>query len=246
MLANRGTLTWLSWALVVLVVVSAIVSLLFASGVLLTPFDISDFVDRLVAIRTDQERLFPVIMLGALATLGAYLVTAMIGVVLRTWSRPGTARDAMTVLFVFAGVIGIGSQLMHIGIHDAARPVYCDCGYRAEEVVGLYTALNVAESMFSWLSAGAVTFVGVAVALAGRVVVVSSTWRTVSYAIAAGLLVAVALRIIGALVFIDAFDPFLISDVIIALVTGILVPIWAVMLARGVADPEAEPMPAAT
>ena len=37
MVANRETLTWLSWALVVLVVISAAVTLLFTSGILLTP-----------------------------------------------------------------------------------------------------------------------------------------------------------------------------------------------------------------
>jgi hypothetical protein len=237
MVANRRALTSLSWALVVLVIISAVVALLLASGVLLTPFDIPDFVDRLVAIRSDQERLLPIIMLGALATLGVYLVAAMLGMALRAWSVPGTARDMMTLLLVLGGVLGIGSQLLHIGIHDAARPFYCDCGYRAEEVIALDSALLVAESMFSWLAMGAVTLVGVGVATAARVVTVNGTWRLVSYLIVAGLLVAVALRFVAALVFIEAFDPFLVSDYIVAITSGVLVPIWAILLARGVSEP---------
>lgn len=243
MVANRATLTQLSWALVVLVVISAAVSLLLASDVLLTPFDIPDFVDRLMAIRGDQERLLPLIMLGALATVGVYLVAAMLGVVLRGWALPGSTRDVMTVLLVIGGVIGIGSQLMHIGIHDAARPFICDCGYRAEEVIGLDTALHVAETMFSWLAMGAVTLVGAGVAVAARVVTVSATWRLLSYLIVIGLLVAVALRFVAALVFIEAFDPFQVADIIVAITSGVLVPIWAILLARGVMDPE--PMVAA-
>jgi hypothetical protein len=37
---------------------------------------------------------------------------------------------------------------------------------------------------------------------------------------------------------IDAFDPFQVSDLIVAVVSGILVPIWAILLARGVSYPE--------
>lgn len=244
MVANRRTLTWLSWALVVLVVITAAVTLLLASGILLTPFDIPDYVDRLIAIRGDQERLLPLIMLGALSAVGVYLIVAMLGLVLRAWAVPGPARDVMTALFLVGGVIGIGAQLLHIGIHDAARPIICDCGYRAEEVIGLDSALRVAESMFNWLAVGAVTFVGVGAAVATRVLAVGSTWRLVSYVIAAGLLLAVALRFVAALVFIEAFDPFQVSDIIVAITSGILVPIWAVMLARGVQEPD-EPVVAA-
>lgn len=245
MVANRQTLTRLSWALVILTVISAVVTLLFVSGVLLTPFDIPDFVDRLIAIRTDNERLFPLVIIGSLATLGVYLIAAVLGLALRAWAAPTPTRDLMTMLLVFGGLIGIGSQLMNIGVQDAARPFYCDCGYRAEEVIGLDSALNVGWSIVNWLSIGAVTLVGFGVVVAGRVVEVSSTWRLLSYAIAVGVLVAVAIRFIASLVFIEAFDPFQVSDLIIAITSGILVPIWAILLARGVSEPEAEPAAAA-
>lgn len=245
MVANRRTLIWLSWALVVLALIAAVVTLLFASGVLLTPLNIADFVDRLVAVRTDQERLLPLLIVGGLATLGAYLVVAMLGVAFRAWATPTPARDVMTLLLAFGGLIGIGSQLMHIGIHDAARPFYCDCGYRPEEVIGLDSALHVAESMFGWLTMGALSFVGVGVALAGRLVAVSAGWRMLSYTIAVGLLVAVALRFVAAFVLIEAFDPFQVSDVIVGITLGIVVPIWAILLARGIPEPEAQPVAAA-
>jgi hypothetical protein len=144
-------------------------------------------------------------------------------------------------MLVVGGVIGIGSQLMHMGIHDAARPFYCDCGYRAEEVIGLDTAVHVGETMFNWLTTGALSFVAVGLALAGRLVAVSSAWRTLSYAIAIGLLAAVAIRLVAALVFIEAFDPFQVSDVIIGIVSGVLIPIWAILLARGVGEPGPQP-----
>jgi hypothetical protein len=248
MAADRRTLTWLSWTLVVLTIISAVVLLLFASGVLQTPIDVPDFVDRLVAIRTDQERQLPLLIIGALATLGVYLIAAVLGVLLRAWAVPRSMRDVMTLLLVVGGVIGVASQLMHIGIHDAARPFFCDCGYRAEEVIGIETSLHMAESVFSWLTTGALSFVAVGIALAGRLVAVSPTWRLLSYAIAIGLLIAVAIRFAAAIVFIEAFDPFQVSDVIIGLVSGVLIPIWAILLARGVGEPEpqAEAEPSAS
>jgi hypothetical protein len=235
MVANRRTLAWLSWPLVILVVISAAVTLLFVTGVLLPdPDENADFVDQLLFMRTHDQQAFPFIIVGSLATLGVYLIAAMLGVVLRVWALPTSTRDAMTLLLVFGGVIGIASQLLNIGAADAARPFYCDCGYRAEEVIGLDRALNVAWSMINWLTIGAVTFVGIGVVVASRVVEVSSTWRLLSYVIAAGVLVAVAIRVVASLIFIEAFDPFQVSDLIVAFTSGILV------LARGVREPEAQ------
>ena len=243
MVANRGTLTWLSWALVVLVVISAAVTLLFALGVLLPPPpENADFVDQLLFMRTQDEKAFPFVIIGSLATLGVYLIAAMLGVVLRVWARPTPARDAVTLLLVFGGLIGIASQLLNIGVGDAARPGYCECDFRAEQVIGLDRALNVGWSMINWLNMGAITFVAIGAAVAARVLTVSSTWRLVSYAIAVVVLVAVAIRFTASLVFIEAFDPFQVSDLIVAFAAGILVPIWAVLLARGVTEPEAQPV----
>jgi hypothetical protein len=242
MVANRRTLTRLSWALVVLVVVSAAVTLLLASGVLHTQFDLPDLVDRLVAIRTDDERIFPFVVIGSLASLGVFLVGAILGVVLRAWATPTTTRDAMTLLLVFGGLIGITSQLANIAVGDAARPFYCDCGYRTEQMIGRDEALNMGWSIVSWLTIGAVTFVGFGVALSARVIEVSATWRVVSYAVAVGVLLAVVIRVTASFVFIEAFDPLQASDLVIAITSGILVPVWAILLSRGVSEPGVAPI----
>jgi hypothetical protein len=196
-------------------------------------------------MRTQDEAAFPFVIVGSLATLGVYVIAALFGLLLRAWASPSPTRDAMTVLLVFGGLIGIGSQLLNIGVGDAARPFICDCGYRAEEQVGLARALDVGWSMVNWLNIGAVTFVGIGVAATARVVQVSSTWRLVSYAIAVAVLVAAGIRVAASLVFIEVFDPFTVSDLIIAVALAILVPIWAILLSRGVAEPEGAPLPAA-
>jgi hypothetical protein len=246
MVAYRRTLAWLSWPLIILVVISAAVTLLFTLGELLPPPDESDdFVDQLVFMRIHDEQAFPFVIVGSLATLGVYLIAAMLGVVLRAWTDPAPTRDAMALLLVTGGVIGIGAQLLNIGVGDAARPSYCDCGFRPEEVIGLQEALNVGWSMINWLSIGAITLVGFGVALAGRVIEVSSVWRLLSYAIAAAVLVAVAIRVAASIVFIGAFDPFLVSDLIVAITSAIFVPVWAILLSRGISEPQGQPVGAA-
>jgi hypothetical protein len=226
--------------LVVLAVISALVSLLFALGILRPPHEIDDFVERLIANRSSDTDAFPFVVLGSLATTGVFLIVALLGLALRPWASAKPQRDAMTTLFVIGGVIGMGANLINIAVGEAATFGYCDCGYRTEEVIGLNYALTVGWSAVNWLSIGAVTLVGVGVAVAGRIIDISAAWRTVSYLIAIVLIFAVALRVLAAFVFIQAVDPFQISDLATALAAGILVPIWAILLARGAADPEAD------
>ena len=74
--------------------------------------------------------------------------------------------------------------------------------------------------------------VGIGAALAGRLVPISSTWRFLSYAIAILLIFAAALRVSAPFIFLD-IDLFQISDVVAGLTLAVLVPIWAILLARG-------------
>lgn len=84
------------------------------------------------------------------------------------------------------------------------------------------------------------TLVGVGAAVAGRIIDISPAWRTLSYLIAVVLIFGVALRVLAAFIFIEVVDPFQISDLATAFAGGILVPIWAILLARGAANPEAD------
>ena len=244
MVASVRWLRGLCWALVVLAVISALVSLLFATGILRPPHDVEDLVERLIANRTSDTDAFPFVVVGSLATIGVFLIAALLGVALRSWAPVTPERDAMVMLFVIGSVLGIGANLVNIAVGNAATFTYCDCGYKTEEVIGQNYALMVGWTMVSWLSLGALTIVASGVALAGRLVDISATWRTVSYVIAVALLLAVALRVLAEFVFIAAFDPFQVFDLIVAFAAGILVPVWAILLARGAADPEPDLTPA--
>jgi hypothetical protein len=236
--ASVRWLRGLCWALVVLAIIAGLVSLLFATGTLRPPHDVPDLVERLIANRASDADAFPFVVLGSLAAIGVFLIAALLGVAMRFWAPAAPQRDAMAMLFVIGGVLGIGANLVNIAVGNAATFAYCDCGYKAEEVIGQNYALMVGWIMVNWLSLGALTLVALGVAFAARLVNISAAWRSVSYATAAALLLAVALRVLAEVVFIEAFDPFQVSDLVLAFATGILVPIWAVLLARGAANPE--------
>ena len=241
MVASVRIIRWLCWALVALAIVSALVSLLFAFGNLLPPTEAEDFVDRLQGNRGNDTDAFPFVVLGSLATVGVFLVAAILGTALRRWAPATPTRDAMVLLFVIGGVVGIAANLLNVAVGQAATFGYCDCGYRTEELIAQNYALQLGWNAVNWLSIGAITMVGLGTAVSGRLLDISPTWRLVSYAIAVLALFAVALRVVTAFVFIEAFDPFQISDVLIAIAAGILVPIWAILLARGLTtteDPE--------
>jgi len=224
--------------LVVLAVISALVSLLFATGILRPPHDVEDLVERLIANRTSDTEAFPFVLVGSLATIGVFLIAALLGVALRAWAPAIPQRDAMAILFVIGGVLGITANVLNIAVGNAATFSYCDCGYKVEEVIAQNYALSVGWSMVNWLSLGAVAIVGSGVALAGRLIAISAAWQTLSYVIAVVLLLAVGLRVLADFVFIGAFDPFQVSDLMIAFGAGILVPVWAALLARGAGDPD--------
>ena len=141
------------------------------------------------------------------------------------------------LIFVVGGVLGITANLVNIGQANASTFGYCDCGYKTEEVIAQDYALTVARIAVNWLSIGAVTLVGVGTALAGRLLNFSPAWRFVSYAIAILLLFAAALRLVAAFIFIEPFDPFQLSDILTAIAAGILVPVWAILLARLISKP---------
>lgn len=237
MVTSVRTVRWLAWALVVLAIASAILTLLFAvggAGVLPPPPpDVDDFVQQLEAFRLGDREIFPFVVLSSLAALGVFLVAAILGTVLRAWARPTALRDAMVLMFVIGGALGIAANILNVAVASAATRGYCDCGFKTEELIAQDYALSLGWETVNWLNIGAVTLAAIAVAVAGRIIEVSPAWRTLSYVIVVVILAAVALRVIAAFVFVEAFDPFQVSDLVIAFAAGILVPIWAILLARG-------------
>ena len=241
MSSSARTVRRLCWALVVLAITSAVLQVM--NTLALPPLPpppppIEDFVQRLEAFVTIDAQLFPFAVIQGLVTIGLFLVAALLGTSLRAWARTASVRDAMVLMFVIGGTLGIAANALNIGVAQKASFGYCDCGYKTEELIARDYALTTGWQAINWLSIAAVTLTGLGVAIAGRALDLGSTFRTVSYAVAALLLLAVVLRVAAAFVVIEFFDPFQVSDLLGAAAAGILVPIWAVMLARAIDNRE--------
>jgi hypothetical protein len=239
---SLATVRRLCWALVVLAVVAATMQVIYTFALPPlppAPPEIEDYIQRLESFVSVDQQLFPFEVVRSLVTAGLFVVAATLGSAVRTWASASAGRDAMVLLFVVGGTLGVAANLLNIGVTQAASFGYCDCGYKTEELIARDYALSTGWQAINWLTIGAVTLTGIAVALAGRLLDVSAMWRMVSYAVAALVLAAVIIRVIAAFVFIEAFDPFQVSDLLIAAAAGILVPIWAILLARGLRAREA-------
>ena len=227
MIASDRLLRYLCWALVVLVVASAILTLGLALDLFAKPPDLPssvDFVDRLLAVRAYDTQVYPVALAAGLAGVGVFLGAALLGAVVRPLAPRGPARDLMTTLFVVGGVIGVVAQLLNIAIAKSGTYDYCDCGYKAQEVISLGYAIGVAVTGQTWLAIAALTIVGLGAAVGGWLINLSPAFRWLAYLIA-GLLVVSAVLLF--------FDYGQWSNTVSGLVAGIAVPIWLVLLARG-------------
>ena len=227
---------WLCWALIVVSIGAAIMSATTAINPFSTdiPED-TDFVERLLTYRSWDQQLYPVALASNVFGIAVLFLAALVGVALRALAPPSLARDLMATIFVVGGVVGVVSQLVNVGVNQAATYGYCDCGYRESEVIAQDYVLSIAWNIQAWLNVGAIAIVGIGVALAGRIVAVSRDWSIVSYLIAIGLFVGVVVQLAGQGVT---------AQIIVGATAGFGVPIWAFLLARGLREEDAPQTPA--
>jgi hypothetical protein len=215
---------WICWALIVLAIGSAIL----AATTAVNPFSTdvpegTDFVDRLLTYRSWDQQLYPLALASNVMSMAVLFLAALVGVALRAISPTGLGRDLMATVFIVGGVVGVVSQMVNLGANQAASYTYCDCGYKAYEVIAQDYALSIAWNIQSWLNIASIAIVGVGVALAGRIVDVNRDWSIVSYLIAVGLAIGVVLQLAG---------QGTTAQIVVGVASGIGVPVWAFLLAR--------------
>jgi hypothetical protein len=221
----------LAAALALLAITSAAITLglsldLFAKASVVP--DTADLVQRLLAERAHDAQVYGPIVIGSFATLGIFLVMALLGAALRHQAPPGVARDVMLVLLVVGAVLGIAGQLVNVAFHQQATYGYCECDYRSQAIISQAYALNTSERIEYWLTMGASSIVGVGVAFAGQLLNLGRFWRWLSYSIGVAVLAAVVLRYA---------DLELATSAVLGIALGIALPVWAIILARTPARP---------
>ena len=232
----RSPLRVLAWTAAIALVAAAFLDIVLGFNLLSAPpvrAEGSDFIDFLeIRFAWDRDRL-PLDIASAALYVTAFLAMAGVGVILgRSSVSAGERGSLLATAFLAAGVLGAAAQLTYLGAAQvAADPAYCDCGYRAEEVLGRLEALHVAVNQqvlltHATLAAAAVGFL--TAAGIGRAAGWSRGWPILSTVIAALLLIGVAVEVLGL---------ELVPELVTLVTVGLLIPAWAIWLARSYSPP---------
>jgi len=200
------------------------------------------FVDHILAsFEDEQARWIPDLGSSVLFT-ASFAAIAALGATLRhVLGRDDPRSMVATAAFLVAGTLGIASQLIHIGGTEVAtNPQYCDCGFLAEEIISRAMIRDVLGGIVSWMIDGfsvlfAVGLFAVAsvASASGRM---SANWVAFTRLVAIAGLASVVWNRVAIPLLIQAgyedVDYGLIGGLIVVVIGGILVPIWAAWLAR--------------
>jgi hypothetical protein len=195
--------------------------------------DSANLVDRVTAQIPYRQAEWPIVAIGGLLLAFGFLM--LIGLGLALAARIARSDDRRLVLLgtlVATGTLGAVGQLILVGSVRASVDIpYCDCGFKDQEIVSQVWAEMVVQGGAALLTDAATLLAacGVVVAvllLGGRGM--ARGWVALSYVLAALLVITVLVRYAGI-----AGD---LNGWLTALVTGILVPVWAIWLGRDVPD----------
>ena len=185
-----------------------------------------NLVDRVLATIPYRHDIWPVFFgTNVLVAIGFAGLAALGWLLAARMTSTDDRRGLLLGTFVTGGILGVAGQLLLVGAVRAQIDIpYCDCGFKDQEIVSQVWAEMVAQGASEWLVNGALLLgaIGLVIAAArfgGREM--PDTWGWLSVGIAA--LVAVWLLVS----FADQGD---LSDALLLLTIGILVPIWSIWL----------------
>lgn len=190
-----------------------------------------DFIEfKLAQFAWEEERWvldFPASALFAIGFLG---LAGLGSAVARLADTSDSRRSLVASSFVLGGGFGAASQLLWIGAKPIATSTrYCDCGLLAEEIMSRTMILETVGGIQTWLISGALALLAVGALLVATMPqrALPQWWRRLNVVIA-------ALSVIGVL--LALFDAYPLDVLLTLLIAGILLPIWAIWLARRPAD----------
>jgi hypothetical protein len=211
-------------------VLAAVLRLADQLNVVATPPNLPDgtnLVDRVLATIPYRHDVWPVFFGTNILIAIGFAGLAALGWLLAARMAATDSRRALLLgTFVTGGILGAAGQLILVGAAKAQVDIpYCDCGFKEQEIVSQVWAEMVAQGAAQWLVnaallLGALGLAVVAARFGGREM--PDGWGWLSFGIA--VLVVAWL----ALTFLDVAGD--ITDVLLLVVIGILVPIWAIWL----------------
>jgi hypothetical protein len=233
-------LRWLAISVGVLFVVGTALQLVDFFNLYATPPEVGpvNMVESRLAVQDYRMAIWPVFALGNFAFALGFVALAGLGLALAARLAGGDPqRIVILTSFAVAGVLGAVGQLILIGAAQVTvDTLYCDCGFKNEEIVSQIWGQMLIEGGTRWLVnaasvLAAIGIVGVDVAFRRRM---PAAWDIVSWLTAIGLIVTVVVGFLA----VEGDLPFYLQ----VLVAGVLVPAWAIWLGASLRDePEPEP-----
>lgn len=223
------TLRWLALAVGVLFLIGSVLRLVDMLNLWATPpaQAPTNMVEGRLAAQDYRMAIWPIFMLTNLAFGVGFMALAGLGAALA--SRLGSAdprRVGILTTFAVGGVIGAVGQLMIIGAAQVTvEQAYCDCGFKDTEIVSQIWGQMLIEGSSQWLinSAAVLAAIGIVVVDLAFRRRMPAGWDIMSGLTVIGLIATVVVGFfsLGS----DDFGLYL-----LLLVTGVLVPIWAIWL----------------
>ncbi len=220
-----------AWLLAILSVAATVLTLVLAFDLTGAPPTISetaDFPTRILESQAFVQSRWPLDLGGSLLFAGVFGLIVLLGALL--FGRTG--RVEVLGLFIAGGILGMVSQLTYVGAHQVAIAIaYCDCGFKTEEIISQTWGLMLIDGVADWILHGAAILLAAGVIAAGMALAgrgMPAAWGTLSWALAFVLVLGVVVSVIG------VEGP--VGPLLIAVVTGLLLPIWAGWLATRLSD----------
>lgn len=213
------------------------------------------YVDDLIAGFEHGQEHWIADLTSSLILAAGFVGLAILGVTLwRALDRDAAGGAVLAVTFIVAGAIGALAQVLFVGATEVANnPEYCDCGFLAEEIVSRQVAHDIALNVVFWMTDMSIVVFAVGL-LAFAALAPVSGWVPGGLAVYARVLAGLAfLSVVWGRIAVPLLmengvelDFFRIGDVIILVIAGVLVPVWAAWVARAArSTPESdEPLPA--
>jgi hypothetical protein len=232
----RSRVTLLSWIVAVAFILASLLVLVDRLNLYATPPTLpesSNLVDRMLGSSGYRQAIWPVFLwTNLLFAIGFVAAVAFAGAVASASGMAGGLTTFRT-LTTTGGIIAAIASVIPIGaVQASVWQQYCDCGFKETEIVAGLWAQTVTQDIGFWLNRVASVILAVAlIALVrdGRALI-SPMLRTWTY------LTAIALILWPILGVVERTDPA--AEEFLTLLAGaVLVPVWAVWLARSIDSP---------
>ena len=242
-MGGRSALRALAAAVGTLFLVGTVFQLLDVLNVVAQPPvvpDTANLVERVTAHIPYRQSIWPVFFAANAAFALAFIALVGLGITLARRVPRTDDRGALLLwTLVVAGVLGAVGQVVIVGSVKVSIDLpYCDCGFKDEEIVSQVWAEMVVQG-------AALLLVQVASLLAAAGVVIAAMlfsrrampagWTVVSYLRAAAVLVTAALGFAGS----DNLSDL--AQWVTMVLTGLLIPAWALWLALRFDEPAIPP-----